>query len=193
VRCAVSMGVRKIIEYTLVSLDGVFSDEGVGRFFEFRDDAYLRDGFGQLLQCDAMLMGRLTYEGFSRLWPGRDHPWAHRLNAMPKYVFSSKLETATWNNSSVVRGDVVSEVTQLKQQHGGNLLIWGHGLLAETLLKHHLIDVIDLSIHPLVLGRGKLFFRDDQHATLRLVAAKAFARGIVKLTYEPHYVDNPIG
>ncbi len=112
---------------------------------------------------------------------------------MPKYVFSSKLETATWNNSTVLRGDVVSEVAQLKQQHGDNLLIWGHGLLAETLLKHQLIDAIDLSIHPLILGRGKLFFRDDQHATLRLVAAKAFAKGIVKLTYEPRYVDNPVG
>jgi dihydrofolate reductase len=185
--------VRKLIEYTLVSLDGVFADEGVGRFFEYRDDAYLRDGLGQLLACDAMLMGRTTYEGFSRLWPGRDHPWADRLNAMPKYVFSSKLQAATWNNSTIVRGDVVTEVRQLKGQPGGNLLIWGHGLLGETLLKEHLIDAIDLSIHPLMLGRGKLFFRDDQHATLRLIAAKAFATGIVKLTYEPQYAVEPIG
>jgi dihydrofolate reductase len=185
--------VRRILEYTLVSLDGVFADEGIGRFFEYRDDAYYRDGLGQLLACDAMLMGRTTYESFARLWPGRDHPWADRLNAMPKYVFSSKLESATWNNSTIVRGDVVAEVTRLKQQDGGNLLIWGHGLLAETLLRQHLIDAIDLSIYPVVLGRGKLFFRDDQRATLRLVAAKAFARGIVKLTYEPDYANKPIG
>jgi dihydrofolate reductase len=140
-----------------------------------------------------MLMGRTTYENFARLWPGRDHPWADRLNAMPKYVFSSKLESANWNNSTIVRGDVVSEVTRLKQQDGGNLLIYGHGLLAETLLGQRLIDAIDLSIYPLVLGRGKLFFRDDQHATLRLVAAKTFARGIVKLTYEPDYAVEQIG
>lgn len=193
IRWTVSPDVRRILEYTLVSLDGVFADEGIGRFFEYRDDAYYRDGLGQLLACDAMLMGRTTYESFSGLWPGRDHPWADRLNAMPKYVFSSKLESATWNNSTIVRGDVVSEVTRLKQQDGGNLLIYGHGLLAETLLRQHLIDAIDLSIYPLVLGRGKLFFRDAQHATLRLVAAKAFAKGIVKLTYEPDYADKPIG
>jgi dihydrofolate reductase len=192
-RSSVSPGVRKVIEYTLVSLDGVFADEGVGRFFDYRDDAYLRDGLGQLLACDAMLMGRTTYEGFARLWPGRDHPWADRLNAMPKYVFSSKLESAAWNNSTIVRGDVVPAVTQLKQQDGGNLLTWGHGLLAQTLLRQHLIDAIDLSIYPLVLGRGKLFFRDDQHATLRLVAAKTFARGIVKLTYQPDYAGEQIG
>jgi dihydrofolate reductase len=184
---------RKVIEYTLVSLDGVFADEAIGRFFEYRDDAYLRDGLGQLLACDAMLMGRTTYEGFSRLWPGRDHPWAERLNAMPKYVFSSTLETATWSNATILRGDVCSEVRRLKQQRGGNLLIFGHGLLAETLLKHQLVDAIDVSIHPLVLGRGKLLFRSDQRAKLRLIAAKTFARGIVKLTYEPDYADDRIG
>jgi dihydrofolate reductase len=178
---------RKIIEYTLVSLDGVFADEAVGRFFQYRDDAYYRDGLGQLLACDAMLLGRTTYETFARIWPGRDHPWADRLNAMPKYVFSSKLERADWNNSTVVRGDVVAEVTKLKEQGGGNLLIYGHGLLGETLLKHRLLDVLDLSIHPLVLGRGKLFWREGQNASLRLVAAKAFTTGIVKLTYEPQY------
>ena len=184
---------RKVIEYTVVSLDGVFADEGTSRFFEYRDDAYMRDGLGQLLACDAMLMGRNTYESFSRLWPGRDHPWADRLNAMPKYVFSSKLETATWNNSTIVRGDVCAEVQRLKQQSGGNLLMYGHGLLAETLLEHHLTDAIDLSVHPLLLGRGRLFFRPEQRATLRLIAAKTFARGIVKLTYEPDYASDRIG
>jgi dihydrofolate reductase len=132
-------------------------------------------------------MGRTTYEGFSRLWPGRAHPWADRLNAMQKYVFSSTLENADWNNSTIIRGDVTTEVTRLKQQAGGNLLIWGHGLLAETLLKQRLVDVLDLSIHPLVLGHGKPFFRDGQNATLQLVAAKTFTKGIVKLTYEPQY------
>ena len=184
---------RKVIEYTLISLDGVFADEAIVALFEYRDDAYMRDGLGQLLACDAMLMGRTTYESFSRLSPGRDHPWADRLNAMPKYVFSSKLEAATWNNSTILRGGVCAEVRRLKEQSGGNLLIYGHGLLAETLLKHQLTDAIDVSVHPLLLGRGKLLFRAEQSATLRLIAAKTFARGIVKLTYEPDYASDRIG
>src|SRR5260370_15948515 len=148
----------KIIEYALVSVDGVFSGADISGFFEYRDDAYLRDGLGQLLACDAMLMGRNTYEGFAKIWPGRTHPWADRINAIPKYVFSSKLEKAEWNNSTIVRGDVVAEVTKLKQQEGRDLLIYGHGLLGETLLRHHLLDVLDLSLHPLVLGQRNPFF-----------------------------------
>jgi dihydrofolate reductase len=178
---------RKIIEYTLVSVDGVFAGADISGFFDYRDDAYLRDGLGLLLACDAMLMGRNTYESSAKVWPGRTHPWAERINAIQKYVFSSKLEKAEWNNSTLVRGDVVAEVTRLKQQEGRDLLIYGHGLLAETLLKHHLLDVLDLSIHPLVMGQGKQFFREGEHATLRLVAAKSFSKGIVKLTYEPQY------
>ena len=181
---------RKIIEYTLVSADGICADPSTVRWFlEYRDEAYLRDGLGQLLACDAMLMGRTTYEEFAQLYPGRADPWADRVNAMPKYVFSSTLERADWNNSTIVRGDVAAEVARLKEQAGRDLLIWGHGLLGETLLKHQLLDVLDLSIHPLLLGRGKPFLRQGQNTNLRLVAAKAFTKGIVKLTYElvPQY------
>lgn len=178
---------RKIIEYTLVSVDGVFTGADISGFFEYRDDAYMRDGLGQLLSCDAMLMGRTTYEGFAKMWPGRSHPWADRINAIPKYVFSSTLEKAEWSNSTIIRGDVVAEVTRLKQQEGRDLLIYGHGLLGETLFKHHLVDVLDLSIYPLVLGQGKQFFRQGETAALRLVAAKSFTKGIVKLTYEPQH------
>jgi len=178
---------RKIIEYTLMSVDGVFSGEGIGRFMDYRDDAYFRDGLGQLLACDAMLMGRTTYQNFAPLWPGRDHPWAEAINAIPKYVFSSTLGRADWNNSTIVRGDAAVEVAKLKQQPGRDLLIWGHGLLAETLMKHGLVDTLDVSVYPLVLGRGKLLFREGLAATMRLVAAKTFARGIVKITYEPEH------
>jgi dihydrofolate reductase len=77
---------RKIIEYTLVSVDGIFAEADISGFFEYRDEAYLRDGLGLLLACDAILMGRNTYEGFAKLWPGRTHPWADRINAIHKYV-----------------------------------------------------------------------------------------------------------
>ena len=176
---------RKIIESTLISVDGVFAETDFAEFFAYQDETYLGDGLGLLLSCDAMLMGRNTYELWAKLWPGRTHPWAERVNAIPKYVFSSTLEKAAWNNSTLVRGDVVAEVSQLKQQEGGNLLIVGHGLLGETLLKHHLLDVLDLEVHPLILGHGRQFFRQGESATLKLVAAKSFSTGIVRLTYEP--------
>lgn len=176
---------RKIIEYTLVSTDGVFGQPEISSFFAYWDDAYLRDGLGLLLACDAMLMGRNTYESSAAIWPGRNHPWADRLNAMPKYVFSSTLEKTEWNNSTILHGEVATSVRQLKLQDGGNLLIFGHGQLSETLLKQHLIDVIDLSIHPVILGQGKQVFKGGLHVPLRLIATKSFSTGIVKLTYEP--------
>jgi dihydrofolate reductase len=179
---------RKVIEHVLVSLDGVVGGTDISGFFGYTDDAYMRDRLGQLLACDAMLMGRNTYEEFAEFWPRLAHqPLADRVNALPKYVFSSTLEHADWANTTIVRGDVAAEVSTLKQQDGGDLLIYGHGLLGETLLKAHLLDALDLSIHPLVLGQGNQFFRAGQDATLKLVAAKSFSKGIVKLTYEPQH------
>jgi dihydrofolate reductase len=177
---------RKVIEYTLVSIDGVFTGPQILGFMDYRDDAYMRDGLGQLMACDAMLMGRTTYENFAMIWPGRTHPWAERLNAIKKYVFSSTLERAEWSNSTLLRGDVTAEVTRLKEQDGGDLLVYGHGLLAETLLKQHLLDVLDVSIHPIFAGSGKSLFRDGQTANMKLVSTKSFSK-IVKLTYEPQY------
>jgi dihydrofolate reductase len=176
-----------IIEYTLISIDGIFAETDRSAFFEYRDEAYLRDGLGLLLSCDAMLMGRNTYESLAKIWPGRNHPWAERINTIPKYVFSSTLEQAEWGNATILRGDVAAEVRKLKQQERGDLLVFGHGLFSETLLKHHLLDVLDLSIHPVLLGQGRPFFRQGETATLRLVTTKSFSKGIVKLTYEPQY------
>jgi dihydrofolate reductase len=177
--------VRKVIEYVLVSADGVFEDPVAMGVAEYQDEAYLRDGLSLLTACDAILFGRRTYEAFAKLYHGGVHKpmWADRLNAIPKYVFSSTLEKADWGNSTVIRGDTVAEVTRLKQQDGGNLLVLGHGLLGETLLRERLIDVIDLTIYPFLAGRGKQFFRDGQDAKLRLVAVKTFST-IVKLIYE---------
>jgi dihydrofolate reductase len=177
---------RKIIEYTLISIDGVVENPQLLGFMEYRDDAYMRDGLGLLMSCEALLMGRRTYQGFAKIWPGRPHPWADRINAIKKYIFTSTMESAEWNNSTLVRGDVAAEVTRLKQQEGGDLLVFGHGLIGETLLKQNLLDVLDLSIHPVIVGSGKQFFRDGESAKLRLAATKTFSN-IVKLTYEPQH------
>ncbi len=177
---------RKIIEYSLVSVDGVFSGPALQRFLDYRDDAYLRDGLGQLLACDAMLMGRTTYEIFAKTWPGSGHPWADRLNGIRKYVFSTTLAHADWNNSVIVRDDNGTEVAKLKEEDGGDLLVYGHGLLAETLLRLQLLDILDISLHPIMAGTGEMFFRNGLGVDMRLVAVKTFTK-IVKLTYEPQY------
>jgi dihydrofolate reductase len=175
---------RNVIEWTLVSADGVLDESAVPGFLQYQDDAYLRDGLGLMTACEAMLFGRSTYQMFAKLYQGgRVHPWASRLNAIPKYVFSSTLGGADWDNSTLVPGDAVAEVTRLKQQEGGDLLIFGHGLLAETLLRERLTDVIDLSVYPVLAGRGQQFFRDEQAAKVRLGAVKTFSK-IVKMTYE---------
>jgi dihydrofolate reductase len=177
---------RKIIEYTLTSIDGVVTGPQLHQFYGYRDDAYYRDGLGLMTACDAMLMGRTTYEQLAKIWPGRIHPWADRLNAITKYVFSSTLENADWDNSVLVRGDVATEVGKLKQQDGGDLLVFGHGQLTQTLLKAQLLDVFDLSIHPIIAGSGRLMFHENDTAAMKLTATKAFSN-IVKLTFEPQY------
>jgi dihydrofolate reductase len=171
---------------SLVSVDGAFAGPGLSESMGYRDDAHIRDGLGQLLACDAMLMGRTTYEHFAKTCPGNIHPWANRLNAIQKYVFSTKLERADWNNSTIIRGGVAAEVTKLKRQEGGNPLVYGHGLLEQTLLKERLLGVLDISIHPVLVGSGKLLFREGEYAKFKLVATRSFSN-IVKVTYEPQY------
>jgi dihydrofolate reductase len=177
---------RTVIEYVLASADGVIEDPvGMG-VAEYQDDTYLRDGLGLLTACDAILFGRATYEAFAELYDGRtDHKpmWADRLATIPKYVFSSTLARADWNNTVIVRGEAVAEVDRLKQQDGGSLLLLGHGRFGESLLREGLIDVIDLTVFPFIAGAGKQFFRQGQGAKLTLAGVKTFSK-IVKLTYE---------
>jgi dihydrofolate reductase len=175
----------KIIEYALVSVDGAHNDPAGLGFMRFRDDAYMRDGLGVLCACEAMIMGRNFYQESAKMWQSRpDHPWAHRLNTMAKYVFSSTLKTTEWGNSTIISGDVVAEAATLKDRTSGDLLIWGHTRLAETLMRHGLVDLIDLSIHPMLAGHGGLLLREGLDVPLRLVSAKCFSQ-IVKLTYQP--------
>jgi dihydrofolate reductase len=179
---------RKIIEYCLVSADGIMLDDPFP-FRDYDDDAYLRDRLGIFSACNAMLWGRATYERFAKMsLRGSEGttPYAARLTAIRKYVFSSKLETAEWNNSTIVRGDVATEVTKLKQQDGGDLLILGHGLLGETLLKQRLLDVLEIAIYPVLVGHGRPFFRGGQAAKLKLAATRNFSK-IVKVSYEPQH------
>ena len=153
-------------------------------FLEFRDGAYLRDGLGVLSSAGAMLWGRKTYEYFARSWtPDRPHPWTERLHGIQKYVFSSTLQTADWGDTTILSGDPACEVAQLKQEPGGDLLILGHTQLAETLMRAGLVDVLDLSIHPVLCAEGALLHRAGLQADLKLAGTKVFSN-IVKLSYQ---------
>src|SRR5215813_4346824 len=174
---------RKIIESTLVSLDGVMADPHLWAtpYFDSEAESHALE---LLSTSDGMLMGRRTYEFFAAAFPHRTGDYGDRINRIRKFVFSSTLQKADWNNSTLVKGDVAAEVAKLKQHPGQDLVIYGHGLLGQTLLEHGLLDEIKLWIHPLFIGRGKLLFREDEKHKLKLVGQKSLATGVVVLTYQ---------
>src|SRR4030095_6013393 len=150
---------RKIIESTLVSLDGVIQDPHRWATPSFDSEAE-RHALDLLSTADAMLMGRRTYEFFAAAFPHRAGEYGERGNRISKYVFSSTLQTADWRNSPVSEGDVPTEAAKFKSQVGKDLVVYGHGLLGRTLLKHHLLDELKLWIHPCCVGRGKVLFEE---------------------------------
>ena len=175
---------RKVIESTLISLDGVIDDVGswAGKYF---DPAWWRSYTQALEACDALLMGRNTYEMLAERSRAVDNAYSRQMTSMRKYVFSSSAKTADWNNSTLVRGDVATEVAKLKREEGKDIMSYGHGPLGETLLEHNLLDEIHFWIHPVLVGRGKTGLRDDLRAELRLIESKTLANGVVVVSYEP--------
>jgi dihydrofolate reductase len=174
---------RKIIESTLVSADGVVGSPPLWAM-DYRDEEVTRDALERLSGSDAMLMGRGTYELFAATWPGQADDFAQRMNAIRKYVFSSTLARADWNNSTIVRGDVLAQVKRIKEQDGRDLALFGHGQLAQTLLENGLTDELRLAIHPVLVGAGLPQFSNGHKTPLRLVSAKTFAAGVVVLSYQ---------
>jgi dihydrofolate reductase len=173
---------RRIIESTRVSLDGVIGDlQAWG--MPYLDLEAQHAAAEQLSVSDAMLMGRHTYETLAAAWSGRTGEFADRINSVPKYVFSSTLERAAWHNSTIVRGAVVAEVARLKQEGEQDLVIYGHGPLGQALLEVGLLDELRVSVHPILVGRGKLLFRDGAITRLELASARTLATGVVVLTY----------
>ena len=174
---------RKIIESTLVSADGVVGSPPLWAM-DYRDEEVTKDALERLSGSDAMLMGRGTYELFAAIWPGQSDDFAQRMNAIRKYVFSSTLARADWSNTTVVRGDVLAEAARIKEQDGHDLALFGHGRLAQTLLENGLIDELRLSIHPVLAGAGLPQFSNGRKTPLTLVSAKTFTTGVVVLSYQ---------
>jgi dihydrofolate reductase len=186
----------KVVASTFVTLDGVFEDPGGAEGFDLggwsfkyvgRSDDDQKYQGDLLTETGALLLGRVTYEGFAKAWPSMaDGGWyAEKMNSLPKYVASSTLDKAEWNNSTIIKGDVAKEVARLKQQPGQNILIFGSGELVNSLLQHELIDELRLLVHPVVLGRGKRLFKDGPPVGLMPTGARVFGSGVVLTVYEP--------
>jgi dihydrofolate reductase len=183
---------RKVVVSEFVSLDGVMEDPGGGEQFEhggwtvpYGGDDIWQFKRDELLASDALLLGRVTYEGFAAAWPSvtDEQGFADRMNSLPKYVVSGSLTDPRWNNSRIVKGDIATEVARLKQQRGENILVGGSAMLVQALMRLDLVDEFRLLVYPVVLGCGKRLFHDGATTTLTLVEAKTFTSGVVCMVY----------
>jgi dihydrofolate reductase len=186
------MGTIVVTEF--VSLDGVMEDPGGsenfrhgGWSFEFaRGDEGDKFKLDETLETEALLLGRVTYEGFAAAWPSREGEFADKFNSMPKYVVSSTLEDPQWTNSTVLKGNVADEVSKLRQTHDGDIVVHGSAQLVQTLVEHDLVDELRLMVFPVVLGSGKrLFGETSDRKRLRLADSKTVGDGVAILIYEP--------
>jgi dihydrofolate reductase len=187
--------VSKLVVTEFVTLDGVMEDPGGAEGFDRGGWAFQFDRgpegdkfkLDETLGADAMLLGRRTYEGFAAAWPGRTDEvgFADKMNSMPKYVVSTTLDKAEWNNSTVIKGDIAEEVRRLKEQPGGDILVAGSAQLVQTLIEHDLVDEYRLMVFPVVLGSGKRLFGDTNAATALKVVETTPSAEVVILTLEP--------
>jgi dihydrofolate reductase len=166
---------RKLIVSSLVSLDGVHGgpQSWAGDYF---DEQAAEESLAVLVDSDAMLMGRNTCEYFVPVWSSPSGPYLERINEMCKYVFSSTLTAADWNNTTIIPGDPVAAVRELKQQGDRHLVIYGYGQPAQTLLEHGLVDKLNFVINPVMVGSGTTLFRPGKRTNLRLVSVTAGRR-----------------
>ena len=176
---------RKIIESTFVSLDGVTEDPRAWAMGYFNENAQ-QAALEQLQDSDGMLMGRSTYEYFTAALPNGS-PYADAINAIRKDVFSATLGRADWNNSTIIDDDPVAAGNELKQQDGRDLIMYGHARLSQTLLEHHLVDEIRFAVHPLLLTGRSADRGNGQVPTLKLIAAPPLPSGVVVLSYQPDH------
>ena len=181
----------RIVVTEFVSLDGVMEDPGGSENFKhggwtFEIDRGEGDTFKleETMATDALLLGRVTYEGFAEAWPSRDGEFADKFNSMPKHVVSSTLERPEWSNSSVLEGDLATGVAKLKEEYDGDVVVHGSGSLVRALLEDDLVDELRLMVFPVVLGSGmRLFGETAERKRLQLVDKRTVGDGVLILTY----------
>jgi dihydrofolate reductase len=183
----------RVVVSQFVSVDGVIEDPGGSEDFDRGGWAFQFDRgpegdkfkLDEVMESDALLLGRVTYEGFAAAWPSRDGEFADKFNTMRKYVVSTTLKEPTWSNSTLIDGDVAEAVSKLRQEPGGNILVNGSARLVRELTKHGLVDEYRFMVFPVVLGSGKRLFADASDTTaLRLVEARPVGECLI-LRYEP--------
>jgi len=186
--------VGRIVVTEFVSLDGVMEDPGGAEDYRYGGWTFEIDRgpegnkfkLDEALDAEALLLGRVTYEGFAAAWPSREGDFADKFNTMPKYVVSSTLEKPDWSNSTVLKGDLADEVEKLRRKHDGDVVVHGSARLAQALLEHGLVDELRLMVFPVVLGSGKrLFGETTDKQRLRLTSSQTVGDGVAILVYEP--------
>ena len=189
-----SPAMGRIVVTEFVSLDGVMEDPGGSENFEHggwsfrfsRGEEGDKFKLDETMASDALLLGRVTYEGFAEAWPSREGEFADKFNSMPKYVVSSTLTDPGWSNSTVISGDLTEEVEKLKSEHEGDIVVHGSATLVQGLLERDLVDELRLMVFPVVLGSGKTVFGESKEMKpLRLVDSKVVGDGVAILTYAP--------
>jgi dihydrofolate reductase len=184
----------KIVVTEFISMDGVVEAPGGGEDFKYGGWSFAisrgKEGdqfkVDEALRAEALLLGRVTYEGFAAAWPSRTGEFADKFNNMPKYVVSSTLKDAGWKNTTVLRGNAVDEISRLKQTLKGEIVVHGSATLVQTLIEHDLVDELRLMVYPVILGTGKrLFGATSDKKRWRLVVSQTVGEGILILTYRP--------
>ena len=183
----------KVVVSQFITIDGVVEAPGGGEEFEHagwsfdidRGEEGNKFKVDETSESEALLLGRKTYEGFAAAWPSREGEFADKFNRMPKYVVSSTMRSAEWNNTTVLRGDLTQEIGRLRERHGGPIVVHGSPTLVQGLIERDLLDELRLMVYPVVLGKGKrLFGSTTGKKRMRLQSSRLVGDGVEILIYE---------
>lgn len=175
---------KKIIVSEFLSLDGVMEEPSWTMYYWNQEIADFKRA--ELFSVDSLLFGRISYEGFASAWPEKtdEDGYADRINNLPKFAVTQTLDKADWNNTTLIKENIVEEIKKLKDQQGQDILVFGSGKLVDFLLENQLVDEFNLIIYPLTLGKGQKLFEEGRKIKLNLLETKTFRSGAILVRYE---------